>query len=967
MPPRVHALIVVRPDGRAPAAFHLKRTLRAVDAQTRRPDAVTVVLCGSDDALVTAAASGSASIVTAPPGTTFAAALDIARRAGDGPADHDGGDDVRDGAAVWLLAQDTAPEPETLARLLGVLELAPSVIIAAPKLVRWDDRTEIASLGISMTRYGRAVGLSDGELDQGQRDADEDVLGADVRGMLVRSGAWQRLRGLDRGLAGADEGLDLSVRARLLGTRVSLVPSAIVAVAGDGAAGLPIPSDGTRRRHNVYARRRAQLQRRLAYAPVVAVPVHWLSLLPLALWRTILALVAKTPARVLPEWGAAFVALVRVDQIARARAGIRRTREIPWTRIAPLRVSRAQLRERFDADADDGSAEQGAVRGDLRFFTGGGAWAVLGALVLSVAAFPALLAWPVLGGGALQPLPATVARLWADAAYGLRSTGLDGAMPADPYAGVIAAIGSLSPADPSRAMVLLWILALPLAVLGGWFAATRLTERPLLRILAGAAWALAPTFLAALVDGRPTGVLVHLLLPWALFAGSVAHRSWAAAGAASIVVAAVVACSPSLAPAVIVIWLGMIVLTAVVRSGRGLSRVLWLVVPTVFVALPLVWHQLRVGNPWGLLADPGLTWAGPQAASSVHGRALLAAGFPTADPGGWGALLHEWGRGTATWWVPLLVAPIAVLALLAPFTARWAAGIVLLSVSALGLGTAFAAAAIAVASSADIAVAIWPGAGLSLAWIGALGAAVVFLDAGLAARVRLLRTGLAVLVMAALAVVAFPALTSATRGTTLLTNGPASTLPAYVAAEGRQDAQIGTFTIAPLDSGAAASDVVWGGSETLAGHSTIQASTPTATRADREVAALTADLVTSTSPDVVARLAARGIGFVVLAPTPGDESDQARALSMQAKTALDQRDGLEQVGTTEKGTLWRVGHAVADRAAATDDQRGTAVLIAVLQLGVLLVALLLAIPTRASRRAARHAPRVVGPRGQEAR
>jgi GT2 family glycosyltransferase len=966
MPARVHALIVVRPDGRAPAAFHLKRTLRAVDAQTRRPDAVTVVLCGSDDSLATAAASGSASIVTAPAGTSFAAALDIGRRASDIAAD-DGTDDIRDGGAVWLLAQDTAPESETLARLLGVLELAPSVVVAAPKLVRWDDRTEIASLGVTMTRYGRAVGLSDGELDQGQRDADEDVLGADVRGMLVRSGAWQRLRGLDRGLAGADEGLDLSVRARLLGSRVSLVPSAIVAVAGDGAAGLPTPSDGARRRHNVYARRRAQLQRRLAYAPVVAVPVHWLSLLPLALWRTILALVAKTPARVLPEWGAAFVALVRIDDIARARARIRRTREIPWARIAPLRVSRAQLRERFDAHDEDGSADHGMVRGDLRFFTGGGAWAVLGALVLSVAAFPALLAWPVLGGGALQPLPATVARLWADAAYGLRSTGLDGAMPADPYAGVIAAIGSLSPADPSRAIVLLWILALPLAVLGGWFAATRITERPLLRILAGAAWALAPTFLAALVDGRPTGVLVHLLLPWALFTASVAHRSWAAAGAASIVVAAVVACSPSLAPAVIVIWLGMIVLTAVVRSGRGLARVLWLVVPTVFVALPLVWHQLRAGNPWGLLADPGLTWPGPQVSASVHGRALLAAGFPTADPGGWGALLHEWGRGTATWWVPLLVAPVAILALLAPFTVRWAAGIVLLVVSALGIATAFAAVAIAVASSADIAVAIWPGAGLSLAWIGALGAAVVFLDAGLAARVQLLRTALAVLVMAALAVVAFPALTSATRGTTLLTNGPASTLPAYVAAEGHQDAQVGTFTIMPLDSGAAASDVVWGGSETLAGHSTIQASAPSATTGDREVAALTADLVTSTSPDVVARLAARGIRFVVLAPPPSDESDQARALSMQAKTALDQRDGLEQVGTTEKGTLWRVAHAVADRGKTTDDQQGTAVVIAVMQLGVLLVALLLAIPTRASRRAARRAPRVVGPHGQEAR
>jgi hypothetical protein len=317
--------------------------------------------------------------------------------------------------------------------------------------------------------------------------------------------------------------------------------------------------------------------------------------------------------------------------------------------------------------------------------------------------------------------------------------------------------------------------------------------------------------------------------------------------------------------------------------------------------------------------------------------------------------------------VPILVAPIAVLALLAPFTQRWAAGIVLLVVSALGTATAFGAVAIAVSSSADIAVAIWPGAGLSLAWAGALGAALVFLDAGLAPRLSLVRTAAGLLVLAALAVVAFPALTAGARGTALLTNGPASTLPAYVAAEGHQNAAVGTFTITPLDSGASASNVVWGGSESLSGHSTILATAPSASAADREVAGLTADLVTSTSPDVVTRLASRGIGFVVLGPARDDESDQARALRLQAGTALDQREGLEQVGTTAKGTLWRVAPKVDPRAGLTAAAHATAIAIAVLQLGVLLAAVLLAIPTPASRRAARRAPRIVGPYWQEER
>src|SRR6478736_8453438 len=231
MPARVHALLVVRPDGRTPAAFHLRRTLAALHEQVRPVDALTVVVCGGDDHLhEIVAASSATSVVKAPASTGYAAAAALA---------FDNADDGAD--ARWLLAQDTAPEPDTLAQLLGALELSPSVAFVAPKLVRWDDRVDIVSLGVSMTRFGRSVGLADGELDQGQHDAHEDVLGADVRGILIRTAMWESLGGLDAGLAGADEGLDLGVRARLAGARVSLVPSALVATAGDGVAGLPVP------------------------------------------------------------------------------------------------------------------------------------------------------------------------------------------------------------------------------------------------------------------------------------------------------------------------------------------------------------------------------------------------------------------------------------------------------------------------------------------------------------------------------------------------------------------------------------------------------------------------------------------------------------------------------------------------------------------------------------------------------
>ncbi|MDN3496427.1 glycosyltransferase [Planococcus sp. APC 4015] len=948
MPARVHALLVVRPDGRTPAAHHLRRTLAALAAQTRPVDSLTIVLCGQEPGVVDAARDSRAGTVVEASGSTrFAEALALASPA-------DGVD------AVWLLAQDTTPDREALARLAGGLEVSPSVAFVAPKLVRADERSEIVSLGAGMTRLGRTVGLADGELDQGQHDAVDDVMGTDIRGVLVRADAWALLGGIDPALHGADEGLDLGVRARLAGARVALAPTALVSVSGDGVAGLPAPNTAAHRRRIPFARRAAQLHRRLVYAQAWAVPFIWLSILPLAVLRTVLHLVRKEPALIVPEWGASVVAMVQVVGVARARARVRHARRTPWSQLAPLRVTPAQLRSQLGED----TVEPGVrLRGDMRFFAGGGAWLVLGALVVSVAAFPALLAWPVLGGGAIDPLRTTVAQLWADTSYGQRALGLDTIGPADPFTVIVALAGMIWPDEPSRGLVVLWILALPLAALGGWFASTRVTERALLRAAGGAVWALAPTFLVALTQGRPAAVVLHLLLPWLFFAGAVAHRSWVGAGLASLLFAGAVACAPSLAPALILLWAAMIVLTLVLRAGRGLSRVVWVVIPTAAMSLPLVWHALRSGEVWGLLADPGVPWAGPQVGPDAVGRGLLAAGIPTPDLAGWATLLPD----GPTWWVPLLVAPLALLALAAPLTQRWAAGVSLLVVAALGIATAFAAVGVSVAFAESETVALWPGAGLSLAWLGVLGAALVTLDAGLAPRVALIRTALVAVVAVGVLVLAVPALTAVARGTALLTNGPDSTLPAYVAARGADDPDIGTLVLAPQDAGGVSARIVWGGSETLGGQSTIVSTRTAATPQDDEIAAVAAGLMTGSADDLVSRLGAGGVSFVLLSQGADPESDAARTLRLSAAAAIDQRDGLESVGETARGVLWRIEGDVAPRPAQAASTDRTAALITGLQLALVAVSLLLALPTAASRREARRLPRVVGPHWEEGR
>lgn len=933
MPARVHALLVVRPDGRVPADLHLQRTLTALTAQSRPLDALTIVLCGSDAALSQLAAeSGAEGVITADRRTSFAEAVAMASRR-------------LDGDAVWLLAQDTAPAPDALVRLAGALETAPSVAIAAPKLVRWDDPAQIVSLGASMTSLGRSVTFAAGELDQGQHDAREDVMGADVRGLLVRAAAWRELDGIDAALAGADEGLDLGVRARLRGDRVALVPGAVIAVAGDGVAGEPASTGAWGRR--AYAARTAQLHRRLVYAPPAAAPLHWLSLVPLALLRTVMHLLGKRPGQIAPEWAAAATAGVRIGSVVRARSGIRRTRRSGWAALAPLRVTAAELRQRFDPDA---TRTAGPGRSEPHFFSGGGAWVVLAFLVISVIAFTSLLAWPVLAGGALAPLRATVAQLWADAASGPRALGWSTSGPADPFAAVIALLGSLSPAAPSRALVVLWILALPLAALGGWFATTRVSERSIVRAVGAVGWALAPMFLAALVDGRPTGVLVHLLLPWLLFTAATAHRSWSAAGVASVLLVGVLASAPSLAPAAVLLWVVAIVLTAALRHGVGVGRVIWLLIPSAVVFAPMLWERLRAGDAWSLLADPGVPLGAEPGADLVR-RVFLTAGFPGTDAGGWAAVTES-----PALWIALSVVPLVALALVAPAAARMIPASVLLVVALAGLATATLALGVVLSADGPDAIGIWPGTALSLYWIGLLGAALTTLDAWRVLDVA--RVPLAVVLLLVFAVVSAPAISAPIRGTSGLSEGSASTLPAYVAAEGRGGLDRATFVITPMAGGTVV-DVVWGDTSALGGQTTLRSARTSTDAGDAEAAQLAAALIAESGGDAVDRLAAHGVAYVMLGGDGSTASEEAADLRLQAVTSLDQRDDLEKVGETTKGLLWRVAPEVTDRvtppAARADAARAAAV-----QLGILAIALLLAVPTRRSLADARRWPRVVG-------
>lgn len=952
--PRVTAILVARTG-----AQYLERTLSALAAQRRAPDAVIAVdVASGDGSEALLATSGATHVLTAREGTTFGSAVAHAVQfapqaepaAASRPGATTGSMAGADNEWLWLLGHDNAPHPDALAHLLGAVERAPSVAVAGPKLMRHGQPDTIAAFGETMSTLGASVSLVDGELDQAQHDTRDDVLGVAAAGMLVRRSLWRSLGGFDPGLPSIDASLDFSVRARLAGHRVVLVPDARVASAGGPER---FGHDRVPERRRFRIARAAQLHRRLAYAPAWAIPVHWLSLVPLAVLRSILDLIAKRPSAIGGEFGAAFSTALST-RFGVARRNLRRTRRLGWGAIAPLRMPlaevlerRAQAREAEFAELEEpGPAAETPERAG--FVAHGGLWIVVLAGLVGVLAYGSLLGAAAVTGGALRPLAETAPELWANIGYGWRELGTGALGAADPFAAVLAVLGSLTFWSPSSSIVLLYFAALPLAAMSAWFAARRLSRRAWLPALAAILWSLAPPLLAALAEGRIGAVLAHVLLPWLLMAALGAARSWAAGAVAALLFAVVAAGAPSLVPALLVLF---VVLLAV-RPG-SIHRAIGIPIPALVLFGPLIVQQVLAGNPLGLLADPGVPVAGG-AASGWQ----LALADPAGSLHGWTSVVAELSASgtllpgvvlpgaTAAGVVAVLFAPLGLLALLALFLPGARRAIPALAFALLGYLTAVGAAHVHVGAVGSSAVTVWPGAGLSLYWLGLVAAALIAL--GALGRVA---TPIAVLAGLTATALAIPLLGSMLIGTAAVHPATDRILPALVTAEARTHPGAGTLVLGSLGKEGISVHLERGLGASLDDQSTLVSTRRHPTEFDTVLATLAGNLATRSGYDAAADLTSHDILFVLV--TPGSDDDETYRATVDA---LDSNEILTPIGTTANGLLWRY-NGETDVAGPPPGNTGTPLGAGFLvALGVVFgVTLLLAIPIGGRRKPHRRA------------
>lgn len=810
---------------------------------------------------------------------------------------------------LWLLHDDSAPEPDALTELLRVAEENPDAAVIGPKLRGWYDKKQLLEAGVTIARSGRRwTGLDRREQDQGQHDQVRPVLSVSTAGMLIRRDVYQALGGFDRRLPLMRDDVDFCWRAQSAGHTVLVAPDAVMRHAEAAARErrtVDCAGRGATSPHRVD--KAAAVYTMLANSSGRALPYVLLRVLLGTVLRTLAYLVGKAPGQAVDEFTGLLATLLRPGRVLAARKARRRP-VVPAAELRPLfpppgaslRANAEQLAGYF-GEARDTDAAPAGRHGGASILTAPGEdgdypvaeerfarlkriarnpapalFAVL--LLVSLAACRALIGGGSLMGGALLPAPDAGPDLWRAYTDGWQAVGTGSAASAPPYLAVIGALATLLFGSTTAALTLLLVGSVPLAGLTAYFASRPLVESRLLRAWAAVAYAFLPAVTGALAGGRLGTALLAVLLPLiarsAVAAFALDAREddpeqrggWRAVWTYTLLLTLATAFTP-------VVWPLAVVLGAAALTLRVLrSRALWKAYGLRLLATVAV--PVLVLAPWslGLLRHPGrfLREAGlPYGTGSAGGLDLL--GISPGGPGTGAGLL-------------LIGIVLAALAALLRTERRFA------------VRAAWAVALTGLAFAVLLNRGAWAGPATLVYGIALLTAAAIGADGAkerVAARSFGWRQPLAALI--ALAAAAGPLLAAAA-WMVAGADGPLARrdpvqVPAFVADAGGDDNQTRTL-ILDLDAPGAVSYSLVRGAGGRLGDAEITSASGGDPRLDKVVS----NLVAGSGADQSSQLSAYAIRFVMF--RPGGPAEIRRV--------LDATPGLSRRHQQDGTALWGV-------------------------------------------------------------
>ena len=796
----------------------------------------------------------------------------------------------------WLLDENTRPEPTALAELLRSVERSPSLALLSPKLLDAANPRFIKELGISLTRFGAVFSPAAQQLDQAQHDSVTDILAVSSEAALIRTDLWQTLGGFDQNLTRRAAEIDFSVRARLSGFRVEVVPASKV------ISHTPVAA-------NARTDRRTELQLKFAFLPALWLPLLWLALPLWGISRALYQVAEKRLNLVWAEVGTAFGAFLtpwklfslhrRVDrrllkQILSLRAG--------WAEVL---AQRRQQEPPLEVSAGAKSASIPSL-----------GWWLLAVAAASFAYWPSDVA---VISGALAPLSESWLRVFSHAGASWQASGFGAALPADPFKWVLAAISALTFWQPSLAISLLLLLAKPIAFWGAVRLFAQFTERAAVAVIAALVFAFSTPIALSLAGGNISAVISLAIAPWlvtsllATVDDSRSRVSWQTnVGVAGLLLAAELAASPSSSP----LWLifgGALALTHL----RLTLRLLWVLAPTAVLFGPyLLFVAVGLGHPLLLLADPGATAGSPlklwqaifgvSADTSIEPSTLLTQAVNLAP-----ALLL------------MVLFALALLRAKRPL-ATW---LLLAWAVAVALGCVLSNTSVS-----SVTPSLNPSAVFGIGLLALLTTIVLGFNQ------KLGFFGSAVAVLTLLPLVATSALP-----TTHPTASNGRVLPAIVQAQWAAGQRLNVLKITGQETLLA--ELVNPDNQTLDGRSfgyLLSAAQRTSSTEAQSLADITANLVAGSSADIENQLAELKVGYVL---TPDSSSKIASALDSSAQ--------LEAVGETKFGRLWRVPSSKSNSVSPVPTQSELWSISKGIQFAVLVIFILMALPTGGRARKAR--------------
>lgn len=405
---------------------------------------------------------------------------------------------------LWILHDDSAPEPSALSQLARAAEISPSVAVIGPKLLRWDFPIEIQQMGLTVTKTGRPFLLVESEYDQGQFDITSDTLAVSTAGMLVSRSVWQQLGGLDDSSPALAQDIEFSIKARAAGYRVVVEASARVLHAGLSMLGKRKRSwlRGTYRQ--AISKAHIQLATTLLPSPLVA--LLYLSLPVIATVLIPFNLLAKRPGRIVGQFTGWIWAWSTFPVRLLQRKKVRSFGSL--SSLASLYASWSQVRAKKAKQFEYAPERNESRKG---FFASGAFYITLLLPLIAINQFPT---------GALEskafPIGRSFESIWANTGA-TRAQYLEGFnYPSDPFNWFFSLI-ALFPLAPSTALAWFVFLALSLAFVSMWLLIGVVTDKAWLRNLFALGYVLSPPLLSLQSTAAVVELVVATSLPLAIY------------------------------------------------------------------------------------------------------------------------------------------------------------------------------------------------------------------------------------------------------------------------------------------------------------------------------------------------------------------------------------------------------------------------------------------------------------------